>query len=101
MTLGQIDTFQEGTLQNWDAGLGGTEPPFPPEIIPGGGPGGVGDAFMQITALGGRRALGAKLAVVNRDAQWSGNYLAAGVNAITVSLKNTGAQQPPGAAGDR
>ena len=86
VTLGQIDTFQDGTLQNWDAGLGGTEPPFPPEIIPGGGP---GDAFMQITALGGEGP-GSKISVVNRNAQWSGNYPAAGVNAITMSLKNTG-----------
>lgn len=89
VTVGWIDTFQYGTLQNWDAGLGGTEPPFPPEIIPGGGPGGTSDAFMQITAIGGTGP-GSKLSVVNRNAQWSGNYLAAGVNFITMSLKNTG-----------
>ena len=89
VTVGWIDTFQYGTLQNWDAGLGGIVPPFPPEIIPSGGPGGVGDAFMQITGIGGT-ANGSKVSVVNRDAQWSGNYLAAGVNFITMSLKNTG-----------
>jgi len=90
VTVGWIDTFQYGTLQNWDAGLGGIEPPFPPEIIPGGGPGGAGDAFMQITGLGGTSNPGSRLSVVNRNAQWSGNYLAAGVNFITMSLKNTG-----------
>jgi hypothetical protein len=90
VTLGWIDTFQYGTLQNWDAGLGGTEPPFPPEIIPGGGPAGVGDAFMQITAIDGALGPGSRLSVANRNAQWSGNYLAAGVNAVSMSLKNTG-----------
>jgi len=90
VTVGWIDTFQYGTLQNWDAGLGGIEPPFPPEIIPGGGPGGVGDAFMQVTAIDGAVGPGSRLSVVNRNAQWSGNYLAAGVNFITMSLKNTG-----------
>ena len=90
VTAGWIDTFQYGTLQNWDAGLGGIEPPFPPEIIPGGGPGGASDAFMQITATDGTAGPGSRLIVVNRDAQWSGNYLAAGVNFVTMSLKNTG-----------
>ena len=90
VTAGWIDTFQYGTLQNWDAGIGGTEPPFPPEIIPGGGPGGAGDAFMQITAIGGTTGSGSRISVVNREAQWSGNYLAVGVNFITMWLRNTG-----------
>ena len=89
VTVGWIDTFQYGTLQNWSAGFGGSQPPFPPEIIPGGGPGGPGDPFMQVTAIGGN-VQGGKLSVINRNAQWSGNYLAAGVNFLTMSLKNTG-----------
>lgn len=90
VTAGWIDTFQYGTLQNWDAGLGGIEPPFPPEIILGGGPGGAADAFMQITGLDGTAGPGSRISVANRDAQWAGDYLAAGVNFITMSLKNTG-----------
>ena len=90
VTVGWIDTFQYGALQNWDAGLGGTEPPFPPEIIPGGGPGGASDAFMQVTAIGGTANPGSRISVVNRNAQWSGNYLAAGVNFIAMGLRNTG-----------
>jgi hypothetical protein len=90
VTAGWIDTFQYGTLQNWDAGLGGAEPPFPPEIIPGGGPGGASDAYMQITGIDGTVGPGSRLTAVNRDAQWAGNYLAAGVNFVTMSLKNTG-----------
>ena len=91
VVLGQIDTFQDGTLQNWDAGLGGIEPPFPPIVITDGGPGGVGDHYMQITGIGGLPNPGSRISVVNRNLQWSGNYLAPAVNAITLSLKNLGA----------
>ena len=93
VVLGQIDSFQDGTLQNWDAGLDGVEP-FPPSpvVIPNGGPGGGNNQYMQITGIGGTgTGPGTKISVVNRNLQWSGNYLAAGVNAITMSLKNTGA----------
>jgi len=88
LTLGQIDTFQDGTVQNWDAGLGGVEPQYPPEIIPGGGPEGINDAFMQIESVEGDLP-GSKISVFNL-VQWAGNYPAAGVNAITMSLRNTG-----------
>lgn len=88
LTLGQVDTFQDGTVQNWDAGLGGVEPLYPPEIIPGGGPDGVNDVFMQTESVEGHLP-GSKLSVFNM-AQWAGNYLAAGVNTITMSLKNSG-----------
>ena len=91
VVLGQIDTFQDGTLQNWDAGLGGIEPDFPPVVIPDGGPAGAGDHYMQITGIGGLPNPGSRISVVNRNLQWSGNYLAPAVNAVTLSLKNTGA----------
>ena len=43
---------------------------------------------MQILAIGGTTS-GSKISAINRNAQWSGTYLAAGVNCITMSLKNT------------
>lgn len=91
VVLGQIDTFQDGTLQNWDAGLGGIEPDLFPVVITDGGPGPVGDHYMQITGVGGGSGPGSKITVVNRNLQWSGNYLTPAVNAITLSLKNLGA----------
>jgi hypothetical protein len=81
--LGQIDTFQDGTTQNWGNGS-----PIRPTNVPNGGPGGAGDAFMDVMSTG-NDGPGGRLTVQNHD-QWSGNYLAAGVSVIEMDLKNFG-----------
>src|SRR6266446_3491591 len=68
--VGQIDDFQDGTLANWANG-GGKAPPL--MNIANGGPGGAGDHFLQITAIGGGGP-GSRLTAFNRD-QWLGGYL--------------------------
>src|SRR5262249_55660394 len=78
------DTFQDGTTMNW----GGGPPPDGPVNVPNGGPGGAGDAFMDVMSTG-TGGPGSRLTAWNRD-QWSGNYLAAGVTVIEVDLKNFG-----------
>jgi PEP-CTERM motif-containing protein len=90
-TLGQTDTFQNLTTDNWFAGgLGtGSVPPVPPHVVATGGPAGAGDAFLQITA-GGGDGPGSKLVAINA-AQWAGNYLTAGISGIAMDLKNLGA----------
>jgi hypothetical protein len=90
VVVGQIDTFQDG-IDNWFAGgLGsGQVPLIPPEVAPTGGPGGAGDAFLQITGLG-VNGPGSKITAIN-GTQWAGNYLAAGVTSIAVDLLNLGA----------
>jgi hypothetical protein len=83
-----IDTFSADE-ENWFAGgLGppGGTPPVPPTRIPTGGPAGVGDGFLQITAIGGEGP-GSRLVAIN-TAQWAGDYLAAGINAISMDLQN-------------
>jgi hypothetical protein len=79
VTLGQIDTFQDGTTDNWFNG--GTQP----MNISSGGPLGANDHFLELTA-GGSGANG-RLTVFNRT-QWLGNYIAAGVNEIDLDLNN-------------
>src|SRR4051794_20499806 len=76
VVIGEIDTFQSLTTENWTAGggPGGATPPFPPAVVPDGGPAGVGDAFLEITAVGGSGP-GSRLTAMNPLAQWSGNYL--------------------------
>ena len=81
--LGQVDTFQDGTTQNWGNGS-----PIRPTNVPNGGPGGAGDAFMDVMSTG-NDGPGGRLTVQNHD-QWSGNYLAAGVSVIEMDLKNFG-----------
>jgi hypothetical protein len=88
VTLGQIDDFQDGTTQNWAIGATGT--PATPVNIPDGGPAGAGDAYLLLTALGsGSPNVGNRLSVIN-ETQWAGNYLAAGVNAVGMMVKNLG-----------
>jgi len=91
VSIGLLDTFQNGTTNNWFAGgLGlGQVPPVPPLVIPSGGPAGVGDQFLQITGNGLANQPGSRIVAIN-GAQWAGNYLASGVAAIEMDLKNFG-----------
>jgi hypothetical protein len=88
VTVGQIDTFEDGTTQNWEVALLGAPHPAPPVNIPSGGPGGVDDNYLQLSAIGGSGP-GNRLTVIN-FIQWAGNYLAAGVGAIAMDLNNLG-----------
>jgi hypothetical protein len=90
ITIGQVDTFQNGTTDGWFAGgLGfGVFPPIPPAVVPNGGPMGVGDQYLKITAIGGNGA-GSRIAAIN-VAQWAGNYAASGIGQIAMDLANFG-----------
>jgi hypothetical protein len=81
VTLGQVDTFQDGTTDNW--GTGGTAP----ANVPGGGPAGAGDSFLELTADGS--GANGKLTVFNRS-QWLGDYIDQGINEIDMDLENLG-----------
>ena len=83
------DDFEDGTTQGWLANLlnmGGH--PAPPANVATGGPSGAGDNYLQVTALGGA-GNGSRLTVIN-GSQWAGDYLAAGVTAVSLSAINLG-----------
>jgi hypothetical protein len=83
------DTFEDGSTQGWVVNLVGMgSHPAPPENIAGGGPLGAGDNFLQLTALGGG-GNASRLSVINAS-QWAGDYIDAGVTAITMSVINLG-----------
>jgi len=86
---GEVDTFAGG-IEAWFAGGGpsGQVPAVPPTVIANGGPAGAGDSFLQIAADGSAGA-GGRLVAMNA-AQWAGNYLAAGISAIAMDLRNLG-----------
>ena len=94
VTVGQIDTFEDGTTQNWIINLLGMGAP-PPETIPTnvatGGPAGTGDNYLRLQSTGTGGA-GGRLVAMN-PAQWGGNYLAAGVSAITMDVNNLGSTE--------
>jgi hypothetical protein len=74
LSIGQRDTFEDGTTNGWTVGLN----------IGTGGPGGADDNFLQLT--GGPAS---QLVALN-SAQWSGNFIAAGVSSIAMDVKNLG-----------
>lgn len=86
VTIGQIDSFDNGTTMGWGIGDGGS--PNPPMNVSGGGPGGAGDAYLQLKAVG-NGGPGSKMVAIN-DAQWSGDYVAAGIKFILMDVNNFG-----------
>jgi len=90
--VGQIDTFEDGTVQGWVVGIAmDAVHPAPPANIPAGGPAGAGDNYLQLTALGGSGA-GSRLSVLNL-AQWAGDYTGAGISRIGMDLINLGSSE--------
>lgn len=91
VTIGQIDTFESGTVEGWVAGGGpvGQTPPVPPQVVGTGGPAGLGDSYLSITAIGGGGP-GSRLTAFNIMGQWAGNYLTASLPGIGMDLINLG-----------
>jgi hypothetical protein len=82
ITLGQIDTFEDGTIQNW---LG--DMTTPPANVATGGPRGVDDNYVRVVS--GVVGAAPHNAMYNQ-LQWSGDWLGAGVNVVEVHVKNDG-----------
>ena len=88
VTLGQTDTFQDGTTMGWF--VPGASP-APPVNVSSGGPGGAGDAFLRLIATGSAGP-GSRLSVLN-GSQWTGDYSAAGVTVIRMDVHNLGPEE--------
>jgi hypothetical protein len=86
ISLGYVEDFEDGTTRGWDNG--GLAPN--PVNVSSGGPAGAGDAFLQIGSLGGGGGPGSRLVVYNRVPEWTGDYLAAGVDGISLDVNNLG-----------
>ena len=85
VTIGVADTFSDGTTMGWH--VGGASPAQPANVSTGG-PGGAGDAYLQLMSIGGGGP-GSRLSVLN-DVQWAGDYLATGVYSIAMDVNNLG-----------
>jgi PEP-CTERM motif len=88
VSLGEIDNFS-ASAEGWFTGGGpmGVPLTFAP-VSPNGGPGGIGDAYMELESTGASGP-GSRLVVINAD-QWTGNYIAAGITAIEMDVRNFG-----------
>jgi hypothetical protein len=80
LTLGQTDTFQDGSSQGWQTGAGSI-----PNIATGG-PGGAGDRYIQYSSTGTGGA-NSRLIIFN-SAQWLGDYIGAGITRVEMDLNN-------------
>jgi hypothetical protein len=80
--LGQVDTFEDGTTMGWANGVPGAL-----LNIDTGGPAGMDDNFLQLTADG--VGAGGRLTTFNLQ-QWLGNYIGQGVTSIEIDLRNQG-----------
>ncbi len=84
--LGLLDDFEDGTEQGWTRGPAGQNQPT---NIPDGGDGGAGDNYLENLSTG-EFGSGGKQVMFNRDAHWTGDWLAVGVNKIRVNIANLG-----------
>lgn len=85
ISVGASTTFQDGTAGGWYVPVGS---PLPPQVIDTGGPAGSGDGFLQLKSSG-QSSAGSRLVVFGGN-DWLGNYLAAGVTAVTLDAINLG-----------
>src|SRR6188768_3273056 len=54
LSIGMVDTFEDGTVQNWTVnllGMGVSQ--APPVNVPTGGPAGVNDNYLLLSSIGG------------------------------------------------
>ena len=92
ITLGQIDTFEDGTLQNWQTGLSAVTAEHMSNVS-SGGPDGIDDNYLQMFSDSTDPFGGNRLTFFNRE-QWTGDWLAADVTAITLDVKNFSSSVP-------
>ncbi len=85
ITLDQIDTFEDGTVQGW---VEGSTSPNMPTNVATDGPAGAGDHYLS-NQSSGIFGPGGKLVMFNAT-QWAGDYVAAGVERISLDVRNTG-----------
>ncbi|MDH3588072.1 MAG: hypothetical protein OEQ74_01580 [Gammaproteobacteria bacterium] len=83
---GGLDNFESETTEGWSHGA---VSPNPPTVIPTGGNEGADDAYLE-NQSSGSPGPGGKHVFFNRDARWTGDYIAAGVNKIRVNVINFG-----------
>ncbi len=86
ISVGQMDDFEDSTLQGWRMGIASVTDSYMANIADGG-PAGLDDSYLEVTADSTVPFGGSRLTFFNR-LQWTGDYTAAGITAIAMDLKN-------------
>ena len=88
VSVGQIDTFEDGTALNWQKGSL-IDPSFDTINQATGGPNGLNDHYLSSISHGGGGEFNAgKRQILFNTSQWTGNYLSAGISAIKMDLQS-------------
>jgi hypothetical protein len=87
VVVGELDTFAS-TLEGWAQGETSTVNSGITRAA-SGGPTGASDAYMRILSDTSREH--GKMIVYNRSAAWTGNYISAGVESLSMAVNNLGA----------
>lgn len=82
-TVGQVDDFEDGTVQGWRIGFSN---PSDPTNQATDGPAGVDDNFLRYTSNGGSNQ-GSKMIILNTESRWSGNFTSAGIVRIKMDVR--------------
>ena len=80
INAGQLDDFESGTAMQWSNGPSSPNQPFAVQE---------GDNWFVRNISNGGSGPGSRMVLFNR-AQWTGNYVSAGVSALTMDLRNSG-----------
>lgn len=91
ISTGQIDNFEDGTLQGWQMGSTNVTTSHMTNIADGG-PDELGDNFLQVVSHGVEPIGGNRLTFFNK-AQWAGDYLSTGIAAIAMDVSNFSASE--------
>jgi hypothetical protein len=84
--IDNLDDFEDGSTMGWF--VGDPTHPFPPVNIATGGPDGMDDAYLRLTATG-QPGPGSRLAVLSGP-QWAGNYTAEKITHLRMDVNNFG-----------
>ena len=85
IVAGQIDDFEDGSLEDWHKGANSQSPP---SNVGNGGPTGPIDNFLR-TVSSGNGSADSRQVIIN-NAQWAGSYTNAGVLRVGMNLRNSG-----------
>lgn len=85
ITAGQVDDFQDGSIQGWIIGNGNPQG-YGTSVMSNAGPDGAGDNALDYSSFGGS-GVGSKMVIFNQNMKWQGDYITANIVAIKLDVK--------------
>lgn len=87
ITAGQVDDFEDGTVQDWVIAINGASAPNDPTNVTTGGPDGLNDNFLNYVTTGAPGGAGSRTLIINQSSDWMGNYTAQSILSIKLDVR--------------